>query len=232
MLGTTVQGIDAGNLLRSNWQAIPDTLPVVALAFVYHNIVPVISTNLEGDAKKIRTAVIAGSLIPFTMFVLWNAAILGSISPDMIGGSQDPIEILKASSASVGPLIETFGFLAIATSYIGFVLGLSDFLADALKLPSGQRQGIPFAMTLGPPFLFALAFRDIFFQALDAAGTYGVLVLFGVLPAVMAWRERYDKVTLTAIRVVPGGKPVVLLVGGLASLIVLREMFETLSSAF
>lgn len=30
----------------------------------------------------------------------------------------------------VQPIIEVFSFLAIATSYIGFILGLTDFLAD------------------------------------------------------------------------------------------------------
>lgn len=37
----------------------------------------------------------------------------------------------------------------------------------------------------------ALAFPDAFVPVLDAAGSFGALSLFGVLPAVMAWRERY-----------------------------------------
>lgn len=32
------------------------------------------------------------------------------------------------------PIVEVFSLLAIATSYIGFVLGLSDFLADCKYL--------------------------------------------------------------------------------------------------
>jgi tyrosine-specific transport protein len=32
------------------------------------------------------------------------------------------------------PIVEAFSFLAIATSYIGFVLGISDFLADCKYL--------------------------------------------------------------------------------------------------
>lgn len=53
----------------------------VALAFVYQNIVPVITTSLEGDVKKIRTAVAIGLAIPLLMFIGWEAAILGCISP-------------------------------------------------------------------------------------------------------------------------------------------------------
>ena len=59
------------------------------------------------------------------------------------------------------------------------------------------------------------------------AGTYGVLVLFGVLPAAMAWSERYSQTTLTQIRVVPGSKPVLLGVGGIAVAIIAREFLNT-----
>lgn len=41
-------------------------------------------------------------------------------------------DLLKATinNISMQPIVEVFSVLAIATSYIGFVLGLSDFLAD------------------------------------------------------------------------------------------------------
>ena len=47
------------------------------------------------------------------------------------------------------------------------------------------------AATWVPPFIFAVLFPDKFFAALDSAGTYGVLVLFGVITAAMAWQQRY-----------------------------------------
>ena len=62
----------------------------------------------------------------------------------------------------------------------------------ATQLPSGQRQAVPYALATGPPFLLALAFPALFFSALDFAGCYGVLTLFGLLPVAMAWSERYQ----------------------------------------
>jgi hypothetical protein len=47
-----------------------------------------------------------------------------------------------------------------------------------------------YALTILPPLACAAAVPDIFFSALDIAGTYGVMTLFGVLPAVLAWRQR------------------------------------------
>lgn len=74
--------------------------------------------------------------------------------------------ILRDQNAAVAPLIETFSFLAIATSFIGFVLGLADFFLDALSLPGSNR--LPaYGLTLVPPYICALAFPGIFFQALD-----------------------------------------------------------------
>jgi amino acid permease len=62
LLVVAAGGVDSGSLTSGgDWSAVPATLPVVALAFVYHNIIPVICTALEGDVAKIRTAVLAGA---------------------------------------------------------------------------------------------------------------------------------------------------------------------------
>ena len=99
--------------------------------------------------------------------------------------------MVQAASSAVAPLVGAFSFLAIATSYIGFILGLTSFLADALKLPAGRQQPLPYLLTVLPPTAVALTFPDMFLTALDAAGTYGVMTLFGVLPPAMAWSERW-----------------------------------------
>ena len=83
------------------------------------------------------------------------------------GVFSDPVAALKNTSTLVGPVIEAFSFLAIATSFIGFVLGLTDFYADALGLKSGRQQPLGYLLTLAPPYLLALTFPDVFFTALD-----------------------------------------------------------------
>ncbi|KAI5433431.1 hypothetical protein KIW84_020631 [Lathyrus oleraceus] len=39
-------------LLKANFQAVPMSIPIIALSFVYQNVVPVLCTNLEGDLLK------------------------------------------------------------------------------------------------------------------------------------------------------------------------------------
>jgi hypothetical protein len=63
------------------------------------------------------------------------------------------------------------------------------------------------------------------------AGTYGVLVLFGILPAAMAWSERYNGTTLTQIRIVPGGMVTLVGVGGIAAAVIVNELIETVTPA-
>lgn len=138
-------------LLESqHWEAVPDTIPVIALAYVYHNVVPVIATSLEGDRRKVRLAIVAGSLVPMAMFLLWDAAALGTPGAlkGGVGGGVDVVAALQQSSEAAGAFVGSFSFLALTTSFIGFVFGLSDFLAGAMGMPSGRPRAVPFALTL------------------------------------------------------------------------------------
>lgn len=169
------------------------------------------------------------------MFLVWNAVILGTITTPELGSNTlvDPLQQLRSTNGVVGPIVDLFSVLAIATSYIGFVLGLSDFLADLLKLPSGRNKPLPYLLTLVPPLILALLDPEIFFKALDFAGTYGVLVLFGVLPAAMSWSDRYSESSesLKIPLLVPGGKLTLSLVMGGAGLVILTEILENFGHA-
>jgi len=89
----------------------------------------------------------------------------------------DPLTALAASSTVLSPLIQSFSFLAIATSYIGFILGLTDFLADALTLPSGRQNAALYATAVLPPAAVAVTYPDIFLKALDIAGELDITQL-------------------------------------------------------
>ncbi|XP_071912109.1 uncharacterized protein [Coffea arabica] len=219
-------------LLKTNYEAAPQSIPIIALSFVYQNVVPVICTNLEGNMSKVRTAIVLGTAIPLALFLIWNAVILGTIPALEMGSDKifDPLQQLRSTNGVVGPIVDIFSLLAIATSYIGFVLGLTDFLADLLKLPSGQNSPLPYILTLVPPLILSLLDPEIFFKALDFAGTYGVLVLFGILPAAMSWSDRYSKSSESPKLplLVPGGKLTLSLVIGSAGYVILSELIENL----
>ena len=98
------------------------------------------------------------------------------------------------------------------------------------QLPTTKRAPLPYAITLGPPLVFAIAYPDIFFDALNFAGVFGVLVLFGVLPGAMAWSERYSSLRGDLPRpvapLIPGGKFSLVLIMGAASTIILSDLVQ------
>jgi hypothetical protein len=64
------------------------------------------------------------------------------------------------------------------------------------------------------------------------AGTYGVLTLFGIQPAAMAWSARYGSNSSMQAQqqIVPGGKAVLLAVGGAATGVIMNEVVQLFTS--
>jgi tyrosine-specific transport protein len=198
-----VTKVDPTQFLSQDWRAISPAISVMFVALFYHNIIPVVTTQLEGDVVKIRRAIAIGSVIPLVMFLAWNAVILGSISPDMMQGASegstvfDPLQVLRNGQAGawLGVLVSVFSEFAIVTSFIGFVYGLLDFFKDALDVaPDDNAKRLPlYSLVLLPSTSLSVLNPSIFFAALDYAGTFSISVLGGIIPAVMAWKQRYSQ---------------------------------------
>ena len=210
VLGATQ--IHPTSLLSQDWGALTPALSVMLVALFFHNIVPVVATQLEGDARKVRQSIVIGSAIPLIMFVLWNAVILGSVTPTMLenfGNNHfDPLEVLRAGDAGqwLGILVTVFSEFAIATSFIGFFYGLRDLFRDMNLFAENDSQRLPLiSLILFPPMGFSAINPNIFFTALDYAGTFSVSILGGVIPAAIAWKQRDEYKELNQ-PLVPGGK--------------------------
>lgn len=196
-------------------EMVVNAFPILFLALVYQNVVPTVVTQLEGDRSKITTAIIGGTLAPLLMFITWNAVILGSVAGVDLS-HVDPVALLQ-SEWHGGPLLSTlvasFSTLAVVTSLIGFTYGLVSAWTDVFQLPTeGPRfekwKLVLFAAVFIPPLALSVADPDIFYNALDYGGAFGVSTLFLVLPPIMVWRERYgdNKSPLMTKPMVPLGK--------------------------
>ncbi|MBD2414154.1 tyrosine transporter [Nostoc calcicola FACHB-3891] len=210
--------IKSSQLLIQNWSALGGAVSVMCVAMFFQNIVPVVVTQLEGDVRKIRQSIFIGSLIPLIMFLVWNAVILASISPDMVhstsGGKTvfDPLQILRAGGGGewLGVLVSVFSEFAIVTSFIGFVYGLLDLFKDIFLITQGDLSSrLPlYSLVLFPPMTLGTLNPSIFFTALDYTGTFSISVLGGVIPALMTWKQRQQQKNSNSINqpLVPGGK--------------------------
>lgn len=213
--------IDIASLLPMHWDVVTkgELIPVLFVSCVYQNVIATISMRLEGDRSKIRRAVLIGSGIPVAMFVAYDAVIIGS------GNG------MLSDNAHVA--VQVFSLLAVATSFIGFVEALIELCADARQTVGIElRDRWPdFAATLIPPVIFAASTPDIFLKALDIAGTYGIAVLFGVLPAAMTWRNRDAELTQGFSRMVGGGKGLLAIVATLPLTLIGSRLWNVVNTA-
>jgi tyrosine-specific transport protein len=194
-------------------EAVVHAFPILFLALVYQNIVPTVVKQLEGDRKRVTQAIIAGTTLPLAMFLAWNAVVLGNVAGGDLEGI-DPVALLQNGGGELlGSLVGAFSTLAVITSMVGFSFGLVEAWTDVFNINSNGegflKYKIPlFALVFAPPLALAVAIPDIFYQALEYGGTYGVSTLFLVLPPVMVWRQRYSDIEkpLTTKPMVPFGK--------------------------
>jgi len=202
-----VPAVNVANLSHADYSAVSSSIPTMLVALVFHNVVPTVCQQLKYDRKAVTTAVVAGSAIPLVMFLIWNAVVLG------IAPAGDPLASLRSGSGgqTFSVLVNTFSVSAIITSFTGFVIGLLGFFQDLSPSPTTSitttgkaKNAAPqaadstakaslqlYAAVLLPPMAIAIAGGgDIFNKAIDIAGLYGITVLFGILPVVMAWLQR------------------------------------------
>lgn len=180
-------------------QLIFSAVPIFFTSFGFHVIMASINTYLDADIRRIRTAVLIGTAIPLSAYLLWQLATHGVLSQLEFVQilQQDPTlnGLVKATreitgSAILGEIVRLFSALALITSFLGVALGIVECVGDLLKrvrLPANRLLLAP--LTFVPPLLFALFYPNGFITALGYAGLlfafYGLL-----LPIGLAWRAR------------------------------------------
>lgn len=212
-------------LKRQDWSATTLVIPAALLSFGFHNLVPSLTTYFRSHIRDLKLAIIIGSLIPLVIYLVWEWLILGLVPLEGIGGFQEALDqgemATQALKSAVGSslvldLAQAFAFFAIITSFLSVALSFVDFLADGLnikKTPKGRLLLI--SLVLGPPFIFALLYPTIFLMALNYAGGFGAVTLFGILPALMVWKGRYHQ-KRGYFPMVPGGRLTLVAIIGFA----------------
>lgn len=225
--------VKGSGLLFQNWSALPNAVPVMLVALFYHNVIPVVALQLEGDARLIRSSIFVGSAIPLIMFLAWNAVVLGSVSPALVQGVSngrtvfDPLQILRDNGTGewLGVLVSVFSEFAIVTSFIGFVYGLLDlFKSISFVAPNELSLRKAYSLILFPPMSMSAVNPSIFFTALDYAGTFSISILGGIIPALMSWKQRQSNSEHQPL--VGGGKVTLIVMIGVASAVIVKQILS------
>lgn len=226
--------VDQHLLGHADWTYFSVGLSVVATSFGFHIIIPSLAVYMERNVKALKQVLIMGSGIPVIVYIVWEALALGiipleSVKEGYCRGSNGAVLVGAAlGSSSFSLLANIFSFFAIITSFLGVSLSLSDFLADGLHIKKTRRGRLYlYALTFIPPVLFTLLDPRAFLTALEYAGTFGVVVLLGFLPALMVWAARYNQ-KLDSLYRAPGGRIALGLTMAITGGIVLLEVVNRL----
>lgn len=206
--------VNLDNLLQTNFSLSIYALPIAFTAFAYQGIVPTLITYQDRDRKKVRISIFAGTTIALITYIIWQWLILGILPYEGEGGLKEALELGQNAIYPLKDHLNTppvfligkfFAFFALVTSFFGVTLGLKDFLADGLSIEKTNSGNLWLCLLVFiPPLLIAKIYPHVFLQALDMAGGYGVALLLGLLPILMAWKMR--ALHPEALKEVGGGK--------------------------
>jgi tyrosine-specific transport protein len=196
-----VPDVSAAHLKDMDWTYIPAGLPVLLMAFHFHNIIPSICRTLNHDRKKIRTAIIGGTTIGMIMNLTWLLVVLGALplsNPethiDLITafGKNDPATIplenlLQTPVFTYVALI--FAVVAMSTAFMANGTALLSFMRDLASTNFGTKNKVVvWCMSFIPPLLVGILYPDIFLVAINLVGGVGECIIFGILPGFIVWK--------------------------------------------
>ncbi|MCP5492313.1 MAG: tyrosine transporter [Chlamydiales bacterium] len=203
------------NLEVSHVSLVFVAMPILVISFGFHNMIPPLHAYLKGNTKKIKIAIIGGSLLTLCIYLIWEVVAIGVLPEGVIISSHaNDIDAAQAIQTTINrPIIGTtagiLAFFAILTSFLAQSLSLARFWADGLSSKNKTRSLSNFwfcGLALLPPLGFAILFPNVFFAALNFAGGICAVILFGLFPALMVWIGRYKKNIKAPYRLIGGRK--------------------------
>lgn len=203
-------------LFRQQWDGSWMALPLLLTAFSFQTMVPSLHPYLNHDGRSLRVAIIGGSTIAFFVYLIWQMAVLGTVSLEGPFGLFQALKEGEVATHVLGIAVGSkwveflasfFAIFALVTSFFGISLGLYDFLSDGLNIPKkGWGTATLGLMIIAPTLFFSINFERIFLTALDASGGFGDAILNGILPVLMIYIGRYYMKLQKTSFVAPGGK--------------------------
>lgn len=191
-------------LQHSDWGFLPVAIPIIVTSFHFHNIIPNICHSLKWDMKAITKAMIIGMAIGFIMNALWIQVGIGmlplansdnSLIYSYINNIPASVPMAKVVNSKYFTLFSMlFALLAIITSYVANGLGLTGFNNDLMhNIFKFNNKIVVIIITFLPPLVVALLFPNIFLKAINIVGGIGIVILFGVLPTIIAFIKAKTK---------------------------------------
>lgn len=193
---------------------MPAALPVALTAFLFHNLIPTLCREMRGDMAAMRRSILYGSLLGLVMNLVWVMAVFctlpmeGPEATSILGAftrnlpATVPLSILLGSQLfqDVGLV---FAILAMTAAFLANGVALQGFLLDLTDTCLGLRNtAVTWLLAFMPPLVVSMVYPDIFLVVMNLVGGVGICLLFGILPALLAYRQGLGgKKTLAAVAI-------------------------------
>ena len=172
-------------------------VPFCLASFGFHGNITGLISYYQGNATKVKRALIAGTLFALIIYLFWLTCTMGNIPrqqfPDISRQGGDIHALIQAmhdriAQKSLGMLLDIFSHFAVICSFLGVTVGLFDFVADKLGFANDKRGRAKTALvTFLPPLIASILFPQGFLLAIGYAGLLATIwALF--TPALLAWK--------------------------------------------
>lgn len=221
-LGITGASRVAGVMMNTSQKGLTDIIPTFLQLLVYGEIIPCVCQILKYNIKAIRVAIAMGSFLTLCLQIGWSGLGIALMTPLASNASNDVVNILLQSGGTVQLPLSCLSITAILTTILGSYLALLTMCNniyqglfkgrhklrgessttttkdESVQLTSTntilQRITVGSMITL-PALSIASISPSIFLKAIDFAGSYPVLLLWGILPTftTLLQRRRWNK---------------------------------------
>lgn len=186
-------------MMNASWMSLPKAIPTFLQLLVYGEILPTVCQMLNYQKGPIQLAIVLGSILPLGLEVGWAALGIGLVAPSIAMG--DPVNLLLAAAGPVQKPLFALAITAILTTIIGSYLALQVTLNDLLpptnvvepKETPWRRHAMTTLLIVAPALAIAWISPKLFLQAIDFAGSYPVILLWGVVPPAIAILQRRQR---------------------------------------
>lgn len=185
---------------------IISTIPIFALSFGFHAVIPSIYQYLNMDIKKTKISIVIGTGIALIIYIIWQIAIIGALNnkiffqilekePNLNGILNAITQITK--NKSITGIIRCFELFAIITSFIGVTISIMNFLNDISQKFNIKKLKVKIAiLTLLPSLFFVLFYQNGFIFALKHAAIYFsilcILIPCLIINKIIAQNKNYN----------------------------------------
>lgn len=238
LIGICITYVRPANLIISNTppKMIIVSITVAFTSFGFAAIVPSLYRYFDGNAKRVQTVIVIGTVVPLILYITWNLVIIGMLSTDTISNIYNSgntlsklteVLQLKTESLLINPIFKVFSTVCILTSFLGISIAFIDFLIDGFNIEENRKTKLFICLIAFVPSTIVVYVKpDIFIEALTCAGIL-VMILLVLLPSLMVYSGRTYKKYNGEYKVF-GGKVLIVIMLSVSIILIINNFINLL----